>query len=125
LKNNGWQVLLVEDEYDSLQVVSKILKYHGAEVIVARHGGECMALLESLTPTVIVTDLAMPQMDGWQTLAAIRANPHTRHIPVVAVTAYHSVDVAEEAINAGFDGYFAKPVDPRSFVQSLEKIITG
>ena len=125
MNNNGWQVLLVEDEFDSLQVVSKILKYHGIQVVVAHHGGECIELLNDLTPTLVVTDLAMPTMDGWQTLAAIRANPRTQHIPVVAVTAYHSVDVAEEAVNAGFDGYFAKPVDPRSFVRSLEQIIAG
>lgn len=125
MNDTAWQVLLVEDEYDSLQVVSKILTFYGVQVIVARHGGECIELLKGLTPTLIVTDLAMPMMDGWQTLAAIRANPRTRQIPVVAVTAYHSVDVAEEALNAGFDGYFAKPVNPRSFVQSLEQIVTG
>lgn len=125
MNDNTWQVLVVEDEFDSLTVVSKILKFHGIQVVVAHHGGECMELLQDLSPTLIVTDLAMPMMDGWQTLAAVRANPRTQHIPVVAVTAYHSVDVAEEAINAGFDGYFAKPVDPRSFVQSLERIIAG
>ncbi|MBI5667300.1 MAG: response regulator [Chloroflexi bacterium] len=125
MANGEWQVLLVEDEFDSLQMVSKILKFHGVEVVVAHHGAECMDLLDHLTPTLIVTDLAMPMMDGWQTLAAIRSNPRTRHIPVVAVTAYHSIDVAEEAMNAGFDGYFAKPVDPRSFVQSLGQILAG
>lgn len=125
MNDSGWQVLVVEDEYDSLQVVSKILKFHGIQVVVAHHGGECMELLDRMTPTLIVTDLAMPMMDGWQTLAAVRANPRTEHIPVVAVTAYHSVDVAEEAMNAGFDGYFAKPVDPRSFVQSLGRILAG
>ncbi len=125
MNDNTWQVLLVEDEYDSLQVVSKVLSFYGVQVVVAHHGGECLELLARLTPTLIVTDLAMPTMDGWQTLAAIRANPRTRHIPVVAVTAYHSVDVAEEALSAGFDGYFAKPVDPRSFVQSLERIVSG
>ena len=120
-----WHVLVVEDEYDSLQMVSKILSYHGITVVVAKNGRECLERLEEFEPTIIITDLAMPGMDGWQTLAAIRANPATQHIPVVAMTAYGSVDVAEDAQKAGFDAYFPKPVDPRSFVQSLANIISA
>ena len=121
--NDTWRVLVVEDEYDSVQLVSKVLNYHQIEVDVAHNGHECMERLDKYEPTLIVTDLAMPGMDGWETLAAIRANPATRHIPVVAMTAYDSVDVAAEAERAGFDAYFPKPVDPRSFVQSLADII--
>jgi len=105
-------------------MVSKILTYHGIEVRIAHDGGECLALLETFEPTLIVTDLAMPVMDGWQTLDAIRSNPQTAHIPVVAITAYYSVDVAEEALHAGFDAYYAKPLDPRSFVQDLAKLVS-
>jgi CheY-like chemotaxis protein len=119
----AWHVLVVEDEYDSLQMVSKILSYHGITVVVAKNGRECLERLAEFEPTIIITDLAMPGMDGWQTLAAIRSNPATQHIPVVAMTAYDSVSVAEDAHNAGFDAYFPKPVDPRSFVQSLAGIL--
>lgn len=118
-----WLVLVVEDEFDSVQMVSKILSFHGIQVVVARNGVECLAYLDHVQPALIITDLAMPEMDGWQTLAALRARPDTRNIPVVAITAYHSVDVAEEAISAGFDAYFAKPVNARTFVPSLEKIV--
>lgn len=118
-----WQVVVVEDEYDSVQLISKILGFYDIQVHVAHNGEDCLAMLEQFEPTLIVTDLAMPGMDGWQTLAALRANPHTRHIPVVAITAYDSVDVAEDALKAGFDAYFPKPVDPRSFVQSLADIV--
>lgn len=119
-----WQVVVVEDEYDSVQLISKILGFYDIQVHVAHNGEDCLAMLEQFEPTLIVTDLAMPRMDGWQTLAALRANPHTRHIPVVAITAYDSVDVAEDALKAGFDAYFPKPVDPRSFVQSLADIVS-
>jgi CheY-like chemotaxis protein len=105
-------------------MISKILGFYDIQVHVARHGGDCLAMLEQLEPTLIVTDLAMPHMDGWQTLAALRANPNTRHIPVVAITAYHSTDLAEDALKAGFDAYFPKPVDPRSFVQNLAEIVS-
>jgi two-component system, cell cycle response regulator DivK len=121
--SNSWQILVIEDEYDSIQMVSKILTFHGIEVHVAHNGRECLDMLNDLNPTLIVSDLAMPEMDGWQTLAAIRANPQTEHIPVVAVTAYHSADVAEEAMRAGFDGFFAKPVSARTFVQQLKEIV--
>ncbi len=120
---SDWRILVVEDEYDSVQMVSKVLSYHGIMVEVAQNGSECLERLHDFEPTIIVTDLAMPGMDGWETLAAIRANPATQHIPVVALTAYHSVDVAEEARHAGFDAFFPKPVDPRSFVQSLADLV--
>jgi CheY-like chemotaxis protein len=120
---NNWQVLVVEDEHDSAQVVSQILLYYGVEVFVARNGFECLDALRDLTPTLIITDLAMPGMDGWQTLSEIRANPQTANIPVVAVTAYHSANVAQGAIEAGFDAYYAKPLEPISFMDSLQRMI--
>lgn len=119
-----WRVVVVEDEFDSVQMISKILAFHDIEVHIAHHGADCLALLEQFEPTLIVTDLAMPHMDGWQMLAILRANPATRHIPVVAITAYGSADVAEDALKAGFDAYFPKPVDPRTFVQRLAEIMS-
>jgi CheY-like chemotaxis protein len=122
---NTWQVIVVEDEYDSVQMISKILRHYEIQVHIARNGQDCLVLLERIEPTLILTDLAMPHMDGWQTLAALRANPNTRHIPVVAITAYHSTDLAEDALQAGFDACFPKPVDPRTFVQSLTEIVAA
>jgi CheY-like chemotaxis protein len=123
--SNNWRILVIEDEYDSIQMVSKILSFHGIEVHVAHNGRESLEMLEDVNPTLIVSDLAMPEMDGWQTLAAIRANPYTQHIPVVAVTAFDSADVAEEALRAGFDAFFSKPVNPRTFVQQLRKLVAN
>lgn len=125
MANNTWQIIVVEDEFDSAQVVSKILNFHGVEVLMAHNGHECLTLLQNVTPTLIVMDLAMPEMDGWETLELIRANPVTGSIPVVAVSAYYSVDVAEQALAAGFDAFFAKPLSPISFVNSLEKIVAN
>lgn len=118
-----WNVLIVEDEYDSIQVMSRVLRYHGATVYVARNGHECLQVLDHFNPSVILMDLDMPLMDGWETLAHIRANPMTKHLPVVAITAYHSANVAEDAEKAGFNGYFPKPVSVRSIIPRLEQII--
>jgi len=123
MKQNEWQILLVEDEYDSTQMVSEILGYYGIHVHVVRNGVECLEALNKLTPTLIIMDLAMPEMDGWETLSAIRANPRTSHIPVVATTAYHSSNVEDNSLKAGFDGYFPKPISPASFVDELQRIL--
>lgn len=122
-RERAWQVVVVEDEFDSEQMISKILNYHGIEVMVAHNGKECLRLLEHVQPTFVVTDLSMPEMDGWETLNAIRANPNTQMIPVVAMTAYHSSDVAEQALNAGFDAFFPKPISPKYFVENLAKLL--
>lgn len=116
-------ILVVEDEDDSVQVVSKILKYHGIEVVITRNGRECIEMLQHIEPSVVVMDLAMPEMDGWETLVAMRSNPSTAHIPVVAVTAYHSAKVAFDAIGAGFNAYFPKPLDPEHFVKDLDQVL--
>lgn len=121
--NISWKIILVEDTFDDQQMVSHILQHHGATVHLAKNGHECIELLGSVQPDLIITDLAMPGKDGWQTLVAVRANPNTAHIPVVAVTAYHSVDVAEDAVRAGFDAYFPKPLHPLTFVKRLSEII--
>ncbi|MBK8026222.1 MAG: response regulator [Chloroflexi bacterium] len=120
-----WTVLLVEDDFDSRQMISKILEHHGIDVAIAVDGRECLALLEGMTPTLIVTDLAMPQLDGWAMLRAIRANNATHHIPVVAITAYDSPATAQGALMAGFNAYIPKPIDPRTFVKTLAQFIAA
>lgn len=123
MQHTNWHILVVEDEYDSIQVVSKILRHHGARVSVVRNGQECLNVIDDLDPSLIIMDLALPEMDGWETLDALRANPKTMTIPVIAVTAYHSVNVAEDARKAGFDAYFPKPIDPNSIIQLLLQFI--
>lgn len=121
---HNWRVLVVEDQDDSIQVVSQILQHYGIEVHVARNGRECLEMLSEIRPTLIITDLAMPEMDGWQMLSALRSQPETADLVVVAITAYHSVNVAEDALAAGFNGYFAKPVGAASFVDDLVTLLS-
>jgi CheY-like chemotaxis protein len=118
-----WQILVVEDQDDSVQVVSQILEHYGIEVHVARNGQECLDMLPTIQPTLVITDLAMPEMDGWQMLNKLRSQPETADLIVVAITAYHSVNVAEDALAAGFDAYFAKPIAAASFVDELAELV--
>lgn len=118
-----FRVLIVEDEFDSIRMVSKILSYHKVETRIVHNGFECLSELATYTPSVIVMDLAMPGKNGWETLYEIRANPSTQQIPVVAVTAYGSSNVAQDALDAGFNAYFPKPLSPATFVSDLLRII--
>ena len=120
-----WTVVVVEDTYDDRQLASAILAHYGIEVLIAHNGAECLDILAEIEPTIIVTDLAMPHMDGWEMLAQIRQNDATQHIPIVALTAYHSVDVAHDAIQAGFDAYYPKPISPKTFLENLTKLIAS
>lgn len=119
-----WNVLVVEDTEDDTMVISKIFRHHGAHVLTANNGEDCMSILNQVTPTFIVTDLSMPLMDGWQTLASIRANPATASIPVVAVTAYHSADMDVDVYKAGFDAYFPKPVRPNQLMDVISDLLS-
>ena len=123
MNTTSWQVLLVEDEFDTVQLVTKILEFHGIEVIVASHGREGLELLKEIEPTLIITDLAMPYMNGWEVLRAVRSSSRTKHIPIVAITAYDSVIVETEAGKRGFDAYFPKPLKTRTFVEDLIKVV--
>jgi len=116
-------VLIVEDEFDNQQIISHILNYYGFDATVVGNGLECLAVLEQMIPSVVIMDLAMPKMDGWETLIAIRANPRTANIPVVAITAFHSDEVARGVNAAGFNAYFRKPLNPMKFVDQLQKAI--
>lgn len=117
-----WVVFLVDDDVDSIIVMNEIFGAYNIDLRVARDGNECLALLDEIQPTIIVLDLAMPDLDGWETLSALRADPRSAHIPVVAVTAYHSVSVAQDARAAGFDAYFAKPIG-LDFVEELRALM--
>lgn len=119
----NWKVLVVEDTADDIQLVSTILEHSGVEVAVAGNGREALKMLESIDPTFIITDLSMPVMDGWELLNRLREIPQTAAIPVFAVTAYYSAELGADALKAGFRGFFAKPVNPRNFVQSLEDLL--
>jgi CheY-like chemotaxis protein len=119
---SGWRVLLVDDEPDSLQLIHDLLAHQGIEVHQAAGGEECLRLLKTLTPTLIVMDLAMPKPDGWDMLSQIRANPATKDVPVIAITAYHSSSLAREVLAHGFTAYFPKPIKTTEFLNTLKEV---
>jgi CheY-like chemotaxis protein len=113
----------VDDEPDSLNLVAEMLALNGAEVHQAPGGKQGLELLERIKPTIVVVDLAMPQPDGWDVLEAIRARPDICHVPVVAITAYYSVKVADQAYRAGFNAFCPKPLKSGDFLNLLKSLV--
>jgi CheY-like chemotaxis protein len=118
-----WTVLIVEDEPDNLGVPFEILTFHGAAVHTAENGIEGLKKLEEITPTFILLDLSMPQMDGWQMLKEIRANPKTAALPVIALSAHAMQADQDRARAAGFDGYITKPFWLNTFFEEIERCL--
>ena len=120
-----WNVLVVEDEADSMELVCGLMTHYGINCVAAVSGEEALQVLEKMTPTVIILDLALPGVDGWGVLQAVRTNKRLSQIPCIAITAFHTPELAEQAIQAGFNAYFAKPIDSTSFVRELQSIVNG
>ena len=122
-KYEDWVVLIVDDEPDNLGVVEKVLSFNGATTHVAKNGVEGLEILERVMPTFILLDLSMPEMDGWEMLRQVRANPSTAHLPVIALTAHAMPEDVERAKQAGFDGYVIKPIRINSFLLEIPDIL--
>jgi CheY-like chemotaxis protein len=117
----SWQVLAVDDEPDNLDVITIFLKFQGASVKTARNGVEGLALLDSFTPNLILLDLSMPQMDGWEMLAKLRARPDTCRVHIVALTAHAMARDRERVQQVGFNGYVTKPINMPTLLDDLRE----
>jgi CheY-like chemotaxis protein len=107
---SAWKVLAVDDEPDSLEVLIEALSMHDASVRGAASGQEALELLQSLHPTLVITDLSMPDLDGYQLLHKIKRMDGLRETPVIALTAHAMAGDRERILAAGFDGYVSKPL---------------
>jgi CheY-like chemotaxis protein len=121
----SWNVLVVEDEADSMELVQGLLGHYGIQCSGVDSGEAALQALESMTPTLIILDLALPGVDGWGVLKKVRSHRSLANVPCVAITAFHTPELADQAIKAGFNAYFAKPIDATSFVRELETIVEG
>jgi two-component system cell cycle response regulator DivK len=113
------KILYVEDNDDNIYVLEQRLTRRGHEVVIARDGAQGVALAGSEQPDLILMDLSLPVLDGWEATRRIKAAPATRHIPVIALTANAMAGDREKALAAGCDEFDTKPVD---FPRLLDKI---
>jgi two-component system, cell cycle response regulator DivK len=116
-------VLLVEDNEDNRTIYTTILRHYGHEVAEAGTGEEGIRLARELQPGVILMDIAMPGIDGWEATRRLKADPQTASIPVVALTAHAMAEDRQRAVDAGCESYLAKPVEPRRVVEEVERLL--
>lgn len=116
-------ILLVEDHPDNIELLRYLLAHAGHKVLLARNGAEGVTSARAHLPDLILCDLQMPVLDGYQTLAQCRADPAIAAIPIIAVTAFSMPNDRSRVLTAGFDGYFSKPIEPETFVQEIESFL--
>ncbi len=119
------RVLIAEDDPDIQKVVRMSLKLKGVkDVFVTDNGEECLAQLETTKPDVILLDVMMPKMDGYETCRRLKANPATKHIPVIFLTAKAQHFEVREGMDAGALGYLIKPFDPMTLHDQILALLS-
>lgn len=116
-------VLLVDDFADNRMMYAEILSFAGLRVAEATSGEEGLAGARELLPAAIVMDLSLPRMDGWETTRRLRADPRTRHIPVIALSGLDGGDDLRRAREAGCSAHLVKPCLPDDLVRKVLSVI--
>ena len=117
------RVLLVEDNEDNLQLVRFLLERAGYSVICGHNGREGLAMARQELPNLILMDLSLPEIDGWEAAQELKADPKTAHIPLLALTAHTLPGDRQRALSLGFDGYISKPIDVGKFSDNISKAL--
>lgn len=117
------KILLVEDNEMNRDMLSRRLLKRGFEVVIAVDGGEGVALAQSAAPDLILMDMSLPVLDGWEATRRIKADPAVRAIPVIALTAHAMTGDEQKAREAGCDDFDTKPVDFARLMSKIEAFL--
>lgn len=112
-------IVVIEDNPTNLDLICYLLRAYGHSVETAGDGDEGLALVRRTLPDLIVCDVHLPKLDGYEVARQIKSDPRLRLIPLVAVTALAMVGDREKGLAAGFDGYLYKPIEPQTFVADV------
>ncbi|NDJ52098.1 MAG: response regulator [Chloroflexi bacterium] len=118
-----WDILVVEDEPDSMEVAMRWLKLAGANVFTAPNGQDGLKIALDKKPILIISDLTMPVMDGWEMLYEIKQEPTIKDTPVIALTAHALQSIKLQAKEAGFVAHISKPLNPTKFIDQIVEIV--
>ena len=118
-------VLIIEDNEQNRYLLTFLLEQNGFRVVSAVDGASALELVPALMPDIILLDIQLPGMDGYEVAAALRAMAQIRDTPIVAVTSYAMVGDRERALSAGCSGYLEKPIDPDTFVAEVASFCKG
>jgi CheY-like chemotaxis protein len=123
MRASGATILIVEDNALNLELATDLLTAEGYSIHQARSGEEGVRVALAELPALILMDLRLPGMDGFAALRGLRGNPRTAQIPVVALTAQAMNGDKEAVMAAGFNGYISKPIDTRTFCQTIARVL--
>jgi CheY-like chemotaxis protein len=116
-------ILIVEDNDMNLDMLSRRLKRKGYDIIDARDGQAGVDRATQEKPDLILMDMSLPVLDGWEATRTIKANPETASIPVVALTAHAMASDRERAIDAGCDDFYTKPIELPGLLDIIRKLL--
>ena len=117
------RILYVEDNDDNVYMMTNRLKRRGYEVIVAKDGARGLEMAKSESPALILMDLSLPVMDGWEATRRLKQATETAHIPVIALSSHAMAGDREAALEAGCDEYDSKPVDFSRLLAKIEALL--
>jgi len=117
------KILLVEDNEMNRDMLSRRLARRGYEILVAEDGSKGVDLARSENPDLILMDMSLPVMDGWEATRQIKASPETSFIPVIALTAHAMSSDRDKALAAGCDEYDTKPVELSRLLEKIESFL--
>ena len=118
------RVLIVDDFEDNRVMYAEFLRFSGYEVSEASNGLEAVQMAAALRPDLVVMDLSLPVLDGWEATRRLKENPSTRGIPVVALTGHAFEAHSRGAKDAGCDGFLAKPCLPETLLDTVRRILS-
>jgi two-component system cell cycle response regulator DivK len=116
-------ILVVEDNMDNYELVRVILEHGGYDVFLAVNGRDSVDAARLQQPDLILMDLSLPEMDGWNAAERIKADPSTKDIPIYALTAHTLPRDRFRAMQAGCDGYFTKPLNVEGFLTEVSHVL--
>jgi CheY-like chemotaxis protein len=119
------KILYIEDNEDNVVLIRTWLEVRNFQVAVAADGEQGVAAAKTELPSLILMDMAMPVLDGWEATKLIKADPTTQHIPIIGISAHAMLGDREKAIQAGCDDYLTKPVKLPELMQSIDNILDG
>lgn len=117
------RILMIEDNAQNRYLAGFLLEASGWEMVHAEDGPSGLALARMVDPVLILLDIQLPGMDGYAVARALRADPRSAAVPIVAVTSYAMAGDRERCLASGCDGYIEKPIDPQTFVALVERFV--
>ena len=119
------KILLIEDNEMNRDMLSRRLQKKGYEVVIATDGEQGVTLAQAEAPAIILMDMSLPVLDGWEATRRLKAAPATRAIPIIALTAHAMSGDREKALEAGCDDFDTKPIEMGRLLEKIEALVAG